>query len=330
MAATLPRIAGPAAVVGFALTFLAFTPADTTRPPAGITATAAHPAPPAGAVTDNVIVISIDGLRPDAIELFDAHVLQRMMREGAYSRDARTILPSKTLPSHTSMLTGVPPDVHGVTWNTDRSGEKGTVQVATVFELARDRGFGTAAFFSKAKMRHLAKPGTLDHSQAPSGKHVYTAMATVEATARYIRFRQPNLTFVHIAEPDVAGHSFGWMSFAYGWAVRRADAGVGRILEAADAAYGEGNYSVIITADHGGHARSHGEDTDEDVLIPWIAWGQGVAAGEMRGPVSTMDTATTVLWLLGITAPADWHGMAVAQAYTPGARLAAAAAVAVE
>ncbi|MEX1182395.1 MAG: ectonucleotide pyrophosphatase/phosphodiesterase [Gemmatimonadota bacterium] len=282
----------------------------------------------AGAVTPHVVVISIDGLRPDAIADYDARVLQRLMAEGSYSLSARTITPSRTLPSHTSMLTGVPPAVHGITWNTDRTGETGAVEVQTVFEAVKIAGFSTAAFFSKSKLKHLNKPGTLDHAQAPTGLSVFSAAETVEQAARYIRYRRPNLVFVHLAEPDAAGHSIGWMSFAYGWAVRRADGAVGEILEAADDAYGEGNYSVIVTSDHGGHGRSHGDDSDADMQIPWIAWGAGVlASGQLDGLVRTVDTAATVLWLLGVRSGADLHGRPVVSAYTPEARLAAGATI---
>ena len=69
---------------------------------------------PAGGVTSHVVLVSIDGLRPDAIEAFGAGTLQRLMREGSYTLSATTILPSKTLPSHTSMLTGEDVDEHGI------------------------------------------------------------------------------------------------------------------------------------------------------------------------------------------------------------------------
>ena len=72
---------------------------------------------PADSVSRNVVVVSIDGLRPDAIAAYRAPTLQRLMREGSYSLSARTIDPSTTLPSHTSMLTGQPPERHGVRWN---------------------------------------------------------------------------------------------------------------------------------------------------------------------------------------------------------------------
>jgi predicted AlkP superfamily pyrophosphatase or phosphodiesterase len=313
----LRRIAGASGIALLALGMSAAAPAPSqTEAGPALSQPAAR-----GAVTDHVIVISIDGLRPDAIGAFEAHVMQRMLREGAYSLTAETVYPSKTLPSHTSMLTGVPPAVHGVTWNTDRTATHGKVEPPTIFALAKAAGFSTAAFFSKPKLRHLQQPGSLDHAQAPVGLGSFSAAQTVEDATRYMRFRRPNLMFVHIAEPDAAGHSFGWMGQAYRMAVRRADAAVGRIIAAADATYGAGQYTVIVTADHGGHERGHGSDHEDDMQIPWIAWGAGVERGALVQPINTMDTAATVLWLLGVAEPPVWQGVAVAAAYTPAARL---------
>ncbi|HEX7118152.1 MAG TPA: ectonucleotide pyrophosphatase/phosphodiesterase [Longimicrobiales bacterium] len=279
---------------------------------------------PRDATTDHVVVISIDGLRPDAIEEFDAETLQRLMREGAYSLKAQTILPSKTLPSHTSMLTGVPPAVHGITFNSRQTDAHGVVEVPTVFAVAKDAGYHTAAFFSKAKFHHLAQPGSLDYWQGP-GSNIshWMATKTVPDAVRYLEHERPNLIFIHIGEPDYAGHSIGWMSFAYGWAVKRADGAVDTILEAADDAYGRGNYTVIVTADHGGHDRNHGSDDPRDMTIPWIAWGKGVRpGGPLNAPIRTMDTAATALWLLGVAAPPQWVGRPVSSAFTPATQVA--------
>jgi predicted AlkP superfamily pyrophosphatase or phosphodiesterase len=286
----------------------------------------AAPAPRAGAVSTHVVVISIDGLRPDAIERYHATTLLRLQAEGAFGT-AQTIFPSKTLPSHASMLTGVTPDVHGITWNSEEVDEFGYVRVATVFEVARSYGYHTAAFFSKAKFRHLQKPGTLDYTQAPRGDN-WPATRTIADVQQYLRYQRPNLLFVHIAEPDYAGHSIGWMSFVYGWAVRRADAAVAAVLQSAERAFGRGNYTVLVTADHGGHGREHGTADPQDMTIPWMVWGRGVQAGELTDSVKTMDTAATVLWLLGAPAPAAWSGRAVASGFTPAARLAADSAMA--
>ena len=307
-------------------------PAAATRPDA-LPAAAPTPAAAAaidgrrGAVSDHIIVISVDGLRPDAIERFDARTIERLMRDGAVTLKARTILPSKTLPSHTSMLTGEDVDEHGIAWNTNETDDHGHVAVPTVFGLARERGFRTAAFFSKGKFNHLEVPGSLDYSQAPEGNGKWSAEKTARDVDHYLERERPNLLFVHFGEPDYAGHKFGWMSWFYGRGVRQADAGVKRVLKAADRAFGEGNYTVILTADHGGHGWTHGSTDERDTTIPWITWGKGVSANtRVADAVRTMDTAGTALWLLGVVAPEGLAGIPVRSAYTAAARLVADAA----
>ena len=126
-------------------------------------------AQPGIGLASNVIVVSVDGLRPDAIRAYDAPTLQRLMREGSYTLAASTIHPSKTLPSHTSMLTGQPPERHGVLWNNVTTADADAIELPNIFSVARAHGYSTAAFFSKAKFQPLQLQGTLDYSQAPGG-----------------------------------------------------------------------------------------------------------------------------------------------------------------
>jgi predicted AlkP superfamily pyrophosphatase or phosphodiesterase len=268
-------------------------------------------------MTDHVVVISIDGLRPDAIASFGAESIERLMREGSYTLEARTILPSTTLPSHTSMLTGAEPAAHGITWNNDRTGREGDPATPTIFELARARGFRTAAFFSKSKFHHLQVPGSLDYTTSPRGRSgKLTAEYTAGRVEQYLDEARPNLLFVHIAEPDNAGHRAGWMTASYGAAVREADWAVVEVLRAADAAFGSGKYTLILTSDHGGHDQTHGSADARDVTIPWIAWGDGVRPGAvLPSGVRTMDTAATALWLLGIVPVEPAVGVPVRAAF---------------
>ncbi len=283
---------------------------------AGASSAAAPAAPGAEARTEHVIIISVDGLRPDAIDRFAPQTIRGLIDEGSYSSEATTILPSKTLPSHTSMLTGVKPKAHGVYWNRRQMDEHGHITTPTVFAAARAAGLRTAAFFSKAKFEHLAIPGALDHAYVPGG---VTGRSRAENTAlhveNYLAHTQPNLLFVHFGEPDFAGHVFGWMSAPYGVAVRLADRQLRELLSAADRAFGSGNYTVILTSDHGGHGRGHGSDDPRDVTIPWVAWGEAVRPGAALLPVRTVDTAATALWLLGVPIDASVAGRAVAEAF---------------
>lgn len=291
-------------------------------------ACAMHPSPaaaltfqhgtPEGAVTGHVIIISLDGLRPDAITAESAPTLDRFMHEGSYARIAQTIMPSLTLPSHTSMLTGQPPNVHGITWNSDEVASRGTVRTPTVFEVAHDHGFRTAAFFSKSKFEHLQVKGTLDYSQAPTKMVSGWLMGrTLTDLGRYLGTNSPNLLFVHLAETDYAGHEFGWMSPIYMRALRAEDDALGDIVAAAEATFGPGKFTLIVTSDHGGHDRIHGTADASDVTIPWIVWGEGVRAGAVvADTVHTMDTAATALWLLGVPVPRDWAGVPVSMAFS--------------
>jgi arylsulfatase A-like enzyme len=218
------------------------------------------------------------------------------------------------------MLSGEPPEEHGVLWNNVAAAPTDDpVEFPTLFSVARDHGYRTAAFFSKAKFNALQRPGTLDYSQAPGGWFGrWSSEKTVRDVQTHLEQLRPNVLFVHLSDPDRAGHSSGWMSAAYGRAVHDADAALGDLLASADQAYGRGNYAVIVTADHGGHGYDHGSDDPQDVTIPWIAWGQGVEAGSLEGRVDridTIDTAPTVLWLLGVDRPAGWDGAPIVEAF---------------
>jgi arylsulfatase A-like enzyme len=216
------------------------------------------------------------------------------------------------------MLTGVDADVHGITWNSDKTGEFGTVKVPTVFGVARLAGFSTAAFFSKTKFHHIDVPSTIDHMRAPTGGVIpWNARKTVDLMRDYLDEQSPNLMMVHLADADFAGHNFGWMGWMYGMAVREVDLAVAHVLEAADERFGRGGYTVILTSDHGGHGKSHGTTDSVDTTIPWIVWGAGVQRGDTLTGIRTMDTAATALWMLGLQVPSSFVGRAVINAFEP-------------
>jgi arylsulfatase A-like enzyme len=274
---------------------------------------------PQATVTSHVLVVSVDGLRPDAIGARETPTLFRLMQTGSYSLTATTIMPSNTLPSHTSMLTGESPERHQVSWNNVPAARFDAVQVPTIFGVAKARGYHTVAFFSKAKFQTLQIAGTLDYSQAPGGwLGIWSGQRTVRDVERYLENARPNLLFVHLSDPDTAGHQSGWMTVPYRVAVGAADAAIDHLLTAADAAFGSGNYTVIVSADHGGHEQRHGTAAPSDVTIPWIVWGRGVRPGALASvSIKTMDTASTALWLLGLEEPTDWTGRPIVEAFLP-------------
>src|SRR5215472_94753 len=98
---------------------------------------------PAAPRAQHVFIVSIDGGKPAIMNKCEMPVLQRLVGEGASTWMATTIYPSVTLPSHTSMLTGVWPKKHKIYWNTWKPG-RGAVGVPTIFSEAKTAGFSTA------------------------------------------------------------------------------------------------------------------------------------------------------------------------------------------
>jgi len=115
-------------------------------------AAAAHAAP--------VLMISIDGLKPEYITQADAHgmkipYLRTLLRDGTYAEGVVGIWPTVTYPSHTTLLTGVWPDEHGITnnhefdplqqfegaWNWYAA----EIRVPTLWQLAHQAGLRTAS-----------------------------------------------------------------------------------------------------------------------------------------------------------------------------------------
>mgnify|MGYP003341753416 CR=1 FL=1 len=113
---------------------------------------------PAPAPRPHVLLISIDGLRPDVLLRESGTVLRSLMARGSFTMWARTTAVSVTLPSHTSMVTGVPPTVHQIEWNHELPFARPVYPVVpTLFEIARKAGFTTALDVGKPKFSVLDK-----------------------------------------------------------------------------------------------------------------------------------------------------------------------------
>jgi predicted AlkP superfamily pyrophosphatase or phosphodiesterase len=254
-----------------------------------------------------VVIISIDGLRPDSLSVERTPTILDMAARGTACWQAQTIFPPITLPSHASMLTGFLPAQHGLTWG-DYQPAKGNSKVPTIFSIARAAGLRTAMVVGKDKLNHLKLDGSLDVYDLVSGGDdavVNDAVVQVIAGA--------DLLLVHLPDVDVSGHSSGWMSDRYLQQVVEADQAVQRLLRAVPR-----HATVILTADHGGLGPTHGMDRVQDMTIPWIIVGPDVIENHVvPHRISTMDTAATALGVLGLKLGAGASGKPVAEAFMP-------------
>jgi predicted AlkP superfamily pyrophosphatase or phosphodiesterase len=253
----------------------------------------------------HVLIVSIDGLRPDLALRADAPTIHGLLKISAFTFWARTTAESVTLPSHTSMLTGVVPIRHTIQWNMDLPLLHPVYPAyPTLFELARSAGYTTAMAAGKNKFTALAKPGTLNWQYIPDSTTSEDPQVTQHAL-EIIRDHRPDLMFVHLPSVDNVGHAAGWASGAQIAAIERADACVGQILSAYDELSLRNSTLAIITSDHGGAGLSHGPDDPRSRHIPWIVSGPGIRAGldltiYDRLTVDTEETFCTACYVLGI------------------------------
>lgn len=279
----------------------------------------AKPKRPIPAV-EHILIISIDGLRPDRALLADMPNLRSLLKNGAYTFWAKTTAVSITLPSHTSMLTGVVPDKHGIVWNSVLPFKTPVYpNVPTIFEMATKAGYSAAMVAGKAKFATLDKPGTVAFAAVPDDGKFSNEVVAAQAV-KVIAEKKPDLLFVHFPDADAAGHAYGWGSAEQFAAIEKTDQHLGEVFAALDRAGIRASTFIILTADHGGAGLTHGADDARSRHIPWIASGPGVRKNfdltqSATLEVRTEDTCATACYLLGLPQQPYFDGHPVMLAF---------------
>lgn len=269
-----------------------------------------------------VLLITIDGLRPDVALRADMPNLRDLMARGSFTFWAQTTRVAITLPSHCTLLTGVSPEKHGVTWNSDSAADKlpNGPKVPTIFEFAKGAGYSTAMVAGKAKFSIFQKPGALDWSVVGAKGSLSDEQAG-EAASRILTEHRPAVMLVHFTLTDTVGHAKGWGSPEQLRTVAGADVALGQILKTLDKLQLRDKTLIILTADHGGAALTHGGEDPRSKHIPWIVTGPGVRANydlalDKELTVKIEDSFATALDFLGLPIPDYCEGKVIRQIYS--------------
>ena len=170
--------------------------------------------------------------------------------------------------------------------------------------------------FDPAETTNVTK--TMAGDAKPMREDTVLAAGVARNAAHYIIEKKPNLCFIHFTDTDNTGHKYGWGSPEQIKAFADTDAALGVVVQAIRDAGIADQSVLIVTADHGGHAKTHGLSIPDDMNIPWIAWGRGVKKKfEITAPVVTYDTAATALWLLDLPRASNLDGKPVTSAFEP-------------
>lgn len=255
---------------------------------------------------EKVILISIDGMRPDGFLSCENLFTDEMMRIGSYTLEGSSVFPTSTIPCHMSMFHSVMPEKHGSMelYVPLKHPVKG------LFEQIAMHGGKCAMYYGWEFLRDVARPGSLKYAgyinayEKESSDTCLTDMAL-----QCIQENKPDFVFLYMVETDEkGGHDQGWMTKEYLHFINIAIENVKRVYEAVG-----DEYTVIVTSDHGGHEHSHGTRMPEDMTIPLFFIGKHFQPGKKLENVSILDVAPTIADIMSIPRDPEWEGKSVVE-----------------
>ena len=305
-----------------------------------------RPAPERRDPAQNVLLITIDTLRADAVGAYGNSTvstpwIDRLAAGGVRfgQAHASTVV---TLPSHANILSGLYPFRHGVREN---AGFRFPAEVETLASLLKARGYRTAAFVSAFPLDarfgltrgfdtyddHFPKGEANVAFRVPERRGVDTVAAALawiggaEPGAGATRADRPWLVWVHLYEPHFPyappePYSSRFRAAPYLGEVSAADAALGPLLQPILDGQAGRDTLVVLTSDHGESLGEHGEMThglfayEGTLRVPLVLYQPHLFKPRaIAAPVRHVDILPTILDAIGAPVPQSLDGRTLLQ-----------------
>lgn len=216
----------------------------------------------AAARAPTVVLLSLDGVRFDMLERSDLPAFARLRREGARAARLLPPFPSLTFPSHVTVATGAPADVHGIVANRFRDRARGEefdygadaswIDAEPLWVAAERQGVRAAVFFWVGSETDWRGAGATYRmrpfdSKVPESAKVDRILAWLDLPPG----ERPQLVMAWWHGADHAGHEHGPASPEVAAALRAQDAQLGRLLAGLDARGAWAATTLVVVSDHG-------------------------------------------------------------------------------
>ncbi len=287
-------------------------------------------APRAGGADTNVLLVTIDTLRPDRLSCYDPKhvqtpVIDALAAKGTLFERAFAHDP-ETLPSHTNILLGMTSLAHGVCENSKSIVAQ---EFQTLAELLKGQGYATGAFVSAFPLdsrfglnqgfdvyddHYPAKalPGEA-HSERRAAKTIAAALEWLSAQ------KGKWFCWVHVWDPHdpyTPPEPFltRYKDDLYSGEVAYVDAQLGLLFGELEKRQLTDKTLVVLTGDHGESLGEHGEEYhgyfayNATLAVPLIVSSPGLKAARVKDFVSHVDIFPTVCDVLGVPKPAFLQG----------------------
>lgn len=267
--------------------------------------------------TPKVLLIGIDGVRPDILGEVATPNIDALIVGGSYTARTRTTTPSVSGPSWSSMLTGVWPEKHGVRDNEfeGRRFDEYPDFLTRIEQVAPD--LATYAAVDWMPLLEVDGGGptlsaAIDERFGVDGYELgwpAADQAIVDASVDHLSLADPDAMFVYLGNTDEISHATNSIGEEYRRAIESADRQVGALIAAVRArpTFASENWLVIVSTDHGRRADGgHGGLSIEEMTTFILVSGPAAARGTPAGQTYIVDVAVTALAHLGIEVPEEW------------------------
>ena len=227
------------------------------------TVSCGRPAPEESAapLRPKVLVIGIDGVRPDVLAEVPTPNIDALAAAGSFTAAARTGLPSVSGPGWSSMLTGVWPEKHGVV-NNDFTGKRYDLYpdfLTRIEQLHPELGTFAVVDWTPLGAAPDSAPtigDRVDVKYVLDGYELGWAQAddsSVALAAEHLVQADPDALFVYLGDPDEVSHEHQSIGEEYRDAIVRADGLVGRLVAAVQArpTRAAEDWLILVSTDHG-------------------------------------------------------------------------------
>lgn len=285
---------------------------------------------PTGSQTEHVILFVLEGFSQRALKGDTMPTLSRLVKDGATTWSATGVKPALRLPTMASLITGMPVEKHGITWNAFEF-SRGYPRAPSLFDyLDLSGGRDSTIFLMDESLYQLARPepytdyqmcGPLkpecNADKVVSYIRQYFAKATSGHGYGHAIPSLPHLLVVHLPEAGRAGAARGWDSKEYRAALRTVDKAMQSVLDL----YKEKDLitrtTIFVTSLSAEGSDPGVEKANGTIpMLPWIASGVGIKPGyAIHQPVSILDTGATVMRTLGLSTHVEWESRSVEEIF---------------
>ena len=254
---------------------------------------------------NKVLIIGIDGCKPDALLKAETPNLDKLWKNGAYSFNTKTDEISSSGICWTGMLTGVWHEKHNVVSNDYKN--PNIKEYPHFFRRIKQEkpDLKTYSVVMWAPIHKI-----LQQNDADVAKSGLLDGFVTSKVCRALKNKDVDVMFVQLDMVDHLGHKTGFSADneKYTKTIEKKDKQIGRILKTIKNRknYANENWLILVSTDHGGSEFGHGKNIPEHTTIFYIASGNSVKKREIKKQVNVIDIAVTSLKHLGIDAKPEW------------------------